>query len=896
MAKKIVLLADGTGNGLLVQTSNICRLSRALDISQKDQLVFYIPGVGTEEFKPLAAFDGATGLGVPSNVRKLYRFLSWNWEPGATVYMFGFSRGAFTIRMLVDLVVKQGLAPTSIAGRRVSHQEMVRNSEDAWRAFCAKDEVRNTNIWVRLGVRRLRDAFLGVARMISRQPDYATIQAEAMSAGRGPGAVDIDFLGLFDTVEAYGVPIEEMREGVHTLVFPIKFGGDHTIAPQVKRVRQALSLDDERRTFHPIRVALSENDAAGKRVEEVWFAGVHSDVGGGYPDDAAAHVPLVWMIAETERAMDDPGRRLMLLEGAVDGFRAMASPFGPLHNSRAGLATLYRYDPRTVKDRDERGHRYCRPLVHHSVVERLVDGHDEYAPLALGAAEVVMPDGAICAPETGPGFAQVKSADPAAAATVSALAPDSQQLARARGALRRLDAPDEKQMDVARDYVWLNRIAYFAYFALFVAVLLLPMLDSFIDAIGDAIASAAQTIFGGASATAAVAGSIGSKWEGLSNAFRGLADAILSITPSYLTPHAEAAARHPWFALFLLVAFLGLRSLTAHFQDKIHYHARQAWSVQGEKATKAADAPGPLARLLRTLRTNPFIRALRGALRPGLPLLYAVCLIILPALVLGNRFAFNFLVGAGDVCRETKLPRWPGLEAAEGLFHTNDPCWASGWSVESGGAYRLTIDVDPGRGHDPWLDQLLLTDPYGFDTPSLAFAAATVLRRWPSVAWFHPIARIGANGDVEWPLVPVGGGRPLSARAPRCTLLPVRYDATEERKVFCGKNRQIDSCRARELNLALGEPLPRDELPGAAEAWSRERFTRDGAECVSVFPRRRFVSEFVAGDTGELFLFVNDAVHATTKGRAQIFYANNSGTAAVTLERLPRVAPTAAPR
>jgi CDP-diacylglycerol pyrophosphatase/Uncharacterized alpha/beta hydrolase domain (DUF2235) len=66
---------------------------------EKDQLVYYIPGVGTEKFKPLALLDGATGLGVPANVRKLYQFLSWNWTEDAAIYMFGFSRGAFTIRI-----------------------------------------------------------------------------------------------------------------------------------------------------------------------------------------------------------------------------------------------------------------------------------------------------------------------------------------------------------------------------------------------------------------------------------------------------------------------------------------------------------------------------------------------------------------------------------------------------------------------------------------------------------------------------------------------------------------------------------------------------------------------------------------------------------------------------
>ena len=80
--RKYVLLADGTGNAFSKQESNIWRLYEALDRTRPDQVAFYIKGVGTASWAPLAALDGATGIGVPSNVRKLYRFLCWNWEPG----------------------------------------------------------------------------------------------------------------------------------------------------------------------------------------------------------------------------------------------------------------------------------------------------------------------------------------------------------------------------------------------------------------------------------------------------------------------------------------------------------------------------------------------------------------------------------------------------------------------------------------------------------------------------------------------------------------------------------------------------------------------------------------------------------------------------------------------
>jgi uncharacterized protein (DUF2235 family) len=890
MAKKIVLLADGTGNGLLVQVSNICRLSKALDLSRDDQLVYYIPGVGTQGFKPIAMLDGATGLGVPSNVRKLYRFLSWNWEPGAAIYLFGFSRGAFTIRTLVDFVANQGLPPTYVNGRRVSHREMVRNSEAAWRAYCAKDPARKTNIWVKLGVRKLRDAVLWVGRQLSGQPNYETIQNA--DPQRRPEDITIDFMGLFDTVEAYGVPIEEMREGVHRLVWPISFGGDHSIWKNVKCVRQALSLDDERRTFHPIRVSLSKEDLGEsgqtcKRVEEVWFAGVHSDVGGGYPDDATAHVPLLWMLGEaTKSSAGSSAKQLTFQNGALDELRNSATAFGPLHDSRSGLAILYRYDPRAVAKEDAAGNPYFQPTIHHSVVERLVKGHEDYAPIALGGvedekdeAEVVMPDGSVAKPKTGPGYDHVTAANEA---TVPPFLRTGlkERMQYAEAALKQLDAPIETFMEVARDYVWLRRILYFCFLGLFLVVLLLPIADELIDWMGGLIPEFGDSL--------RVAPWLGSTLDALSNVFRGLGDAILSITPAWLSAHVQAAIEHPLFVIGLIVVYFGLSALNDKYQDTIRYHARRAWNVQGEENRKVAGvAPGPLSRLVRWLRNSPVRRELVAISRPILPVVYALAFLVAPVLVLANRAGFNFLVGNGSVCEPSTNPEWLGAQASPKDFHTADPCWASGWLLERGAPYRLTINVDPRNGHQPWLDQLILTDPYGFDSSGVTLAAATVLRRWPSAAWFHPIARIGASGEVEWPLVPSDGGGALPSRGRRCTRLPIRYDETPEHAEFCKSTPKAPSC-AIGMAMSVSDPLPPEELDPAKRAWTRDAFELDGRSCNSPFPRKTFVTEFIARDTGELFLFVNDAAHIAWPGRAQIFYRNNTGTATVTIERLPR--------
>jgi len=130
--RKLVLFADGTGNAFTTQESSVWRLYEALDHTQPDQIAYYIKGVGTAGWAPLAALDGATGIGVPSNVRKLYRFLCWNWRPGDEIYIFGFSRGAFTARTLAALIASQGLVPAMIEKVAVSHAEMQRNTMAAW--------------------------------------------------------------------------------------------------------------------------------------------------------------------------------------------------------------------------------------------------------------------------------------------------------------------------------------------------------------------------------------------------------------------------------------------------------------------------------------------------------------------------------------------------------------------------------------------------------------------------------------------------------------------------------------------------------------------------------------------------------------------------------------------
>ena len=191
MSKRIILLSDGTGNSAAkVWRTNVRRVFEALDLSTSDQLAFYDDGVGTSSFKPLAILGGMFGLGLRRNVLSLYKSLSRNYQPGDEIYAFGFSRGAFTIRVLVDIVLSQGLVESD------TEAELNQKAYAAYRAY--RREKFKATVWKRLALR----VFSSLGYTSNRLPKIIARPVEK-----------IRFLGLWDTVAAYGLPMDEMTRG-----------------------------------------------------------------------------------------------------------------------------------------------------------------------------------------------------------------------------------------------------------------------------------------------------------------------------------------------------------------------------------------------------------------------------------------------------------------------------------------------------------------------------------------------------------------------------------------------------------------------------------------------------------------------------------------------------------
>lgn len=393
--KTIVIFADGTGNAYSLQESNVWRLYNALQRGDgadgQVQVARYIPGVGTSANAVIRALDGATGFGVPSNVRKLYRFLCWNWNPGDRIFLFGFSRGAFTVRALAGMIGMQGLMPREIGTRKVGTAEMRRNSHGAWRAYRRETAplVKDGRIRMNPLISVMRGMVEGVVTL-KRRALGQMLHGEVLphrAKGCGRREVPIRFMGVYDTVEAYGIPEKRLAEAINWLVWPFQFR-NQWCSPVVQTVRHALALDDERLTFHPIRFdrrphpeGLTVTD-----IQEVWFAGMHSDVGGGYLDTAVALDPLIWMQEEAQ------ANGLRFHQQVIDRLALGRHPQALIHDSRAGLAALYRYAPRRTDEPVAAGQ---PPVLHGSALEKMLRGLNGYTPLVLPAAfEVLGSDGA----------------------------------------------------------------------------------------------------------------------------------------------------------------------------------------------------------------------------------------------------------------------------------------------------------------------------------------------------------------------------------------------------------------------------------------------------------------------------------------------------------------------
>jgi uncharacterized protein (DUF2235 family) len=346
MPRRIVLCLDGTSNKYASANTNVVKLYAMLDRARNDQLAYYQPGIGT--FAPpgvwghikkwiVTRLDLAIAWLLEEHVCDAYRFLMRYYQEGDVIFIFGFSRGAYTARVVAAMVYKVGLLTQG-------NEELIPFAWDIYK--------REYN----------KEIYKGFAKTFSRK-------------------VPIHFLGLWDTVSSVGWAWHPEH---------LQFTANNRA---VKFVRHAVALDERRAYF----VQNLWGQDPPTEVEQVWFSGVHCDVGGGYPEGPSGRsglskIALRWMVGKAEAAglVFNPEMKALIIPDHDTSEYCAPRANGPPNESLSGWWWIPEFLPKRIKDPAanfrprwifHRGqHRYVadNAKIHASVCERkkVVPGYD----------------------------------------------------------------------------------------------------------------------------------------------------------------------------------------------------------------------------------------------------------------------------------------------------------------------------------------------------------------------------------------------------------------------------------------------------------------------------------------------------------------------------------------
>ena len=315
MPKRLVLCCDGTWNtpdqrtrGQVTPT-NVTKVAVSLsdrDADGREQRLYYQSGVGTRPHERLRG--GTFGFGLSRNVTDTYRFLVQNFTPGDELFFFGFSRGAFTARSTVGFIRKCGIL-------RPEHAHRV---DEAYTLYRNRNNITHP--------RRIEST------LFRRSYSHET---------------RIRFIGVWDTVGALGIPFKTPLSRWLNRRYLFH---DTDLSGWVDSAYQALAIDEKRGPFRPTLWTRQSDPPRHQTFEQVWFSGVHSDVGGGYEEHELSDIPLLWMVdrAESCGLAFDPTAFPERLPGGKDDetpavwTRVHPDPLGEIHESRTGFYRLIR--------------------------------------------------------------------------------------------------------------------------------------------------------------------------------------------------------------------------------------------------------------------------------------------------------------------------------------------------------------------------------------------------------------------------------------------------------------------------------------------------------------------------------------------------------------------------
>jgi uncharacterized protein (DUF2235 family) len=326
MSKNIVICCDGTANEFTAHNTNVLKLFYTLDQDAQQQVTYYHPGLGTMEpsgaLTPISrkitkGLGMALGYGLADDITRAYSFLMEEYSEGDRLFLFGFSRGAYTVRAVCSLLHMYGLI-------RPLNESLV---PYAIRMMMAIDRARAGN----------------------KKEDGAKRQyfelANSFKKTISHSSCNPWFVGVWDTVSSIGWIGNPLK---------LPFVANN---PDIETGRHAVAIDERRAFFRNHLWKLPDipgTHDGPKDLKQVWFAGVHSDVGGGYSESESAlsKVPLNWMMQEAKASglRVDATRESEVLGRSAGNNYVAPDPNGMAHESLTGLWNLAEFIPKQHYD------------------------------------------------------------------------------------------------------------------------------------------------------------------------------------------------------------------------------------------------------------------------------------------------------------------------------------------------------------------------------------------------------------------------------------------------------------------------------------------------------------------------------------------------------------------
>jgi len=758
VGKNIILLSDGTGNSSAkIFKTNVWRLYQALDLTKPTgQIAYYDDGVGTSSFKLFAALGGIFGFGLKRNVVDIYSFCCRNYQKGDKLYGFGFSRGAFTIRIVAGFIARTGLVKYN-----GNDNDLARDAKTAYRDY-RRQRNFHSGIFVK-PFRAIRDF---ISHTILRRPTIQAIERTQIDK--------FHFLGVWDTVGAYGGPSEEVTRAIDYYYLPLSMP-DQFMNHKVTRACHALGLEEERDSFTPVlwddryvrregKLHLATEDwkpepanpsvplapIDQERISQVWFVGVHSDTGGGYPQDGLSYLTLKWMMERAEVY------GLTYLALPQDILRAQANPYDKLNDSRHGFAGYYRYKPRNLRNlyrvppyklsfssdvkyvlgmlknkedpdddlRKELGREPAErpvPKVHELVLDRIAKGNDGYAPIVLPKTYDVV--------------------------------------THAGGLVRNTATTTDKHADTRAtrqgkvwDWVWSRRIVYFLTVFSSLYLVALPLIEKWRP--GGGAASRFEFVI-------------------------PLIDLVGNFLPNFAKFWLDAFRNSPGRFTAGVALVIVLMIIGAWMQTHIRDLMREIWK---KPAVTAVFKRSAIYRLRSAGPYKAFWYVVKGWILPFVFATVILVVLLWLGLSLASRISFGLFDTTGNVCATSQSTK-PVTAATTVPFETRALCAPTGLAVERGKSYRITVAVT-----EPWEDGYKFDEPdprkakgietgpegFGYDKMTWKMAFGLPIRRHISANWFEMMGRVGNKGFGAIDLNLIRKDPPPC----ECPAGPPRYTAT----------------------------------------------------------------------------------------------------------------------